>query len=69
MKNHSIYEFTNVAIMYRTMSGREFFVKPDNFNKISSFSQRLHAALLVLSGKACANKWYTTSFLNKNKKY
>jgi len=68
MKNFSIKENLDFAIMYRTMKGSNYFVKPNNFDKISSFAQRLHAALLVLSGKACACKWYISSYLDKNKK-
>ena len=68
MKNFSIRENLDLVTLYRTMIGKNYFVKPNNFDKISSFRQRLHAALLVLSGSACAFKWYTSSYLEKNKK-
>jgi len=67
MKNPSIKETQEPTIMYRTFSGKTYLVKPDNFNKISSFGQRLHAAMLVLSGKACASKWYQMSYLSSIK--
>ena len=59
MKNSSIIKIYGVEMKYRTLIGSEYLVKPDNFDKITSFSQRFIAALLVLSGKACAVKWDT----------